>query len=49
MLRVENMFGLEEVKMTTWSLLMVIAGAVTLSAEILSFAESLGRPRSRRA
>ena len=35
--------------MTTWSLILVIAGAATLSTEILSFAESLGRPRSRRA
>ena len=45
----ENMFDLEVMNMTTWSLIMVIAGALTLSAEILSFAESLGRPRSRRA
>lgn len=45
---IEVMFDWEEINMTTWSLLMVIAGAVTLSAEILAFAESLGRPRSRR-
>lgn len=45
----EIMFDLEVMDMTTWSLIMVIVGALTLSAEVLSFAESLGRPRSRRA
>ena len=34
--------------MSTWSLLMVIVGAATVSAEFLSFVERIGQPRSRR-